>query len=248
VRRSIAVTFALAVALALPAAAQAGGDTVTFSQVDSADPVKPGDLVTYTVTVRTHSSYGDLPYLDISLSELKRDLPHTDLSEPVNNPYRSVTSSRGTCAIKNESNATECHLGAVPAGSSTTIKAVVEMNESMDQYANVVSNLGSYVTDIESTTVSVPPVLDGSKKIRLKGLPEGCAAGNFTLKAKSKGKHPKKISASLEGKKLKAKKGKKLKTEVPVADLPQGTLAELTLKATFLGKPQQKLIAVVQRC
>jgi hypothetical protein len=247
--RRVAVTFALVVALALPAAAQA--DDVVLSQSESADPVNPGALETYNVTVRNTSGFTLSNDFTVELAGFSRNGEHA-----VNNPYRTVTPTQGNCSISNTPNGggsfgykwTDCTLGALAPGATAKIKAVVEMHESMDHTVAVLQGATNTTPIAEPTTVIAPPVLDGSKKIRLKGLPEGCASDDFKLKAKSKGKRPKKITASLERKKLKSKKGKKLKADVAVSDLEQSSLNELTVKATFFGSPQQKLIATFQRC
>ena len=82
-------------ALALPAVAHADL-RVALSQRESADPVKPGDLETYTVSVRNVGS--DTLFSDFTV-ELAGFAP--DSSRAVNNPYRSVTPSQGSCVITN---------------------------------------------------------------------------------------------------------------------------------------------------
>lgn len=244
-RRWIAVAIAPAAALALPTAANAA---LVFSQTESADPVNKGDHETYTVSVQnTGSSVASAPQAFVggfSRNGFKA----------VNNPYVSVTPSQGSCTIDNAEPAGfksgYCTLGALGPGATATITAVVEMNESMDHSAGALPS-GTSDVSYEPTTVIAPPELKGSKKIHLKGLPEGCAPDDFKLKAKAKG--AKKIIASLKPlqypeEKLKAANGAKLSVNVPAADLDQSRISELRVKATFVGKPQQKRTATFQRC
>ena len=238
-------------ALALPAVAHADF-RVALSQRESADPVKPGDLETYTVSVRNVGS--DTLFSDFTV-ELAGFAP--DSSRAVNNPYRSVTPSQGSCVITNTDAAnpneygykwTDCTLGALAPGRTATIKAVVEMNESMDHWLDVLYGGAQYNFPVfETTTVSTPATVSGSPKIRVKGLPDGCVTDDFTLKARAKVGGVKKMVAALEGRKLDVVKAKKIKVDVPVGDLEPG-FHELKLSAKRERGSKLKAAVSFQRC
>ncbi|MGH2988693.1 MAG: hypothetical protein ACRDMA_02360 [Solirubrobacterales bacterium] len=243
-------TLCLAV-LAVPALAQADF-RVVLGQKESADPVRPGDLETYTVTVRNVGS--DTLFPDFTV-ELAGFAPGS--SRAVNNPYRSVTPSQGGCVITNTDAAnpgehgykwTDCTLGSLAPGKTATIKAVVEMNESMDHWVDVLYGGAQYNFPVfETTTVSTPATLSGSKKIRVKGLPDGCVRDDFELKVRAKASGVKKMVAALEGDKLDTVKAKRIKVDVPVADLEPG-FHELKLSAKREHGSKLKATVTFQRC
>jgi hypothetical protein len=249
--KTLAAVGALAIAmLALPALARA--DTrVVLSQKESADPVRPGDLETYDVSVRNVGS--DTLYPDFTV-ELAGFAPGS--SRVVNNPYRSVTPSQGSCVITNTDAAnpgeygykwTDCTLGSLAPGATARIKAVVEMNESMDHWVDVLHGAEYNFPVFETTIVSTPATLSGSKKIKVKGLPDGCVTDDFTIKARAKARDVKKMVASLEGHKLEVTKAKRLKAEVPAAELEYG-FYELKLSAKREAGAKLKSSVTFQHC
>ena len=58
---------------------------------------------------------------------------------------------------------------------------------------------GPLQVDTERTTVIHPPVLTGSPKIAIRGLPAGCASSDFKAKAKAKPRKVRSIAVSLSG-------------------------------------------------
>jgi Domain of unknown function DUF11 len=239
------------VALALPAVARADF-RVELSQTESADPVKPGDLETYTVTVRNVGS--DTLFPDFTV-ELAGFAPGS--SRAVDNPYRSATPSQGSCEITNTDAAnpgeygykwTDCTLGSLAPGRTATITAVVEMNESMDHHVDVLYGGAQYnFPVVETTTVSTPATVSGSRKIRIKGLPDGCVKDDFALKARAKTSGVKKMVAALEGHKLDVAKAKRIKVDVPVADLEPG-FHDVKLSAKRERGAKLKTTVTFQRC
>lgn len=251
-RNALLTLGALALAmLALPAFAQADF-RVALSQKESADPVKPGDLETYDVTVRNVGSDTLFPDFTVELSGFA-----PDSSRAVNNPYRSVTPSQGSCVITNTDASnpgeygykwTDCTLGALAPGATATIKAVVEMHESMDHWVDVLYGGAEYNFPVfETTTVSTPATVSGSRKIRVKGLPDGCVKDDFELNARAKTRGVKKMVAALEGHKLDVVKAKRIKVDVPVADLEPG-FHDLKLSAKREHGSKLKSTVTFQRC
>lgn len=149
-----------------------------------------------------------------------------------------------------------CNLPLAP-NESVQVYSTVQINESMDHNA-FVDGAGSAVV---TTLVDAPPVKSGSKKIKVKGLPDGCASSDFSLKAKARG--AKKIVATLRGplnadgkpedggfsdsRKLETAKGAKLKAPVDVGKL-ESAYYEIKLAAKYDGKPKQKASVLFQSC
>jgi hypothetical protein len=246
----MAVGILVVAMLALPAAASADV-TVHLSQRDSADPVQPGALVTYTVSVRNVGSDPTPPHFTVELAAFG-----IDSNKAVNNPYRSARSTKGTCEITNTDAAdpgsygykwVDCTIGVLAPGATATITAVVEMNESMDHDVGVLEGAEYTPLPRERTTVSTPATVRGSTKIKLKGLPQGCATGDFTLKAKAKPNDVKKMVAALEGKKLEVVKDDKLKATVPATELEYG-FHDLKLSAKRESGAKLKTAVTFQRC
>ena len=240
----------LVAALALPASANA--DTrVHLSQTESADLVKPGTLVTYTVTVRNVGT--DATPFDFTV-EMAGFAPDSDKS--VNNPYRSAKSTKGTCEITNTGSTApgehgykwvDCTIGVLAPGATATITAVVEMNETMDHRVDVLTGAQYNFPVSERTTVSTPAVLSGSTKIKVKKLPQGCVTDDFPLKAKARVDVVKKMVASLEGRKLEVVKDDKLKMTVPAADLESG-FYDVKLSAKLERGAKLKTTLTFQHC
>jgi hypothetical protein len=57
-------------------------------------------------------------------------------------------------------------------------------------------------------TVIVPPKVSGSPKVKLKGLPEGCVAGDVAIKAKAKSAKVKEIKGKLTGRNVSERLGR----------------------------------------
>jgi hypothetical protein len=92
-------------------------------------------------------------------------------------------------------------------GASAKVTATVEANETAVHSAILLPNAyeGGYYDDQNADnaahdriTVSVPPVVKGSKKVRIQGLPAGCVAGDFPLTVSTTAPGVKKIQASLD--------------------------------------------------
>ena len=256
---------ALVASLLVPASAHAVFD-MGVSQVASASVVPAGNLVTYTVTVRND---GEASPFDLHTTvEMVGFEPGG--SGAVNNPYVSVTTSRGFCVMGQigQYHDAQCDLGAMEEGATAEILATAQVNESMDHKAaffdpgcfglNELRGSCGYADQDSSdndssvlTIASVPPVVSGSKKIKIKGLPEGCATQDFSIKAKAKG-DVQKLSALLvsakqnEGvhEKLGKVNGKRLTATVPVGDLRPGFFYEIRIAS----QPGGKATATFQRC
>ena len=251
-----------ATALAFPVAASASFD-IAVTQTESADPVFPGDPVTYTATL-TNQGTDTFDAVGLDLYSLT---PGGSGAVPAN-PYRSVSQSRGACAIfpAGEYQQVLCSLGSLAPGESAQVSAVVEAHESMDHVAGLLrcefgpddsceATSDQDPADDDATdrlTVIVPPEVSGSPKVKLKGLPEGCVAGDVAIKAKAKSPKVKGIKAKLTGRnvseRLGRSSGNKLRFTLPGSELEQARIYELNVNVTRKGAPGLKRTVELQAC
>jgi hypothetical protein len=247
--------------LVLPAAASAAGD-VTIGQKPSADLIKPGAEVTIDITV---TGQGSVPSDagDVFVSMLST----SGHGQPADNPYRSIKSSQGTCEITSaEYQSALCSLGAVPAGVSVHVVAVIAVNQSMNHLAYVRSaGYQEYPDDNRGNNDSAaivhadkPPIVSGSKKLILKGLPAGCFSQDFSLLIVAKVPNVKKvIFFALPLDELgngngfrRAAKSSRLRVTVPVSKwVPDlGVQYDFKVKARRRGGPLLKTTVSFERC
>ena len=196
-RRTLTGLAALAAILAIPAAVHAEpSEDVTLSQTASAAVVEPGGSVTFTITVANN---GTEATENITISTI--GLRGYGLGSDT--PLQSFSASQGTCkdgsgpAFGSYYYGVDCETGPIAAGASARITAVFKVNESMNQLVSLVGGarerqLGTRVS------ADTPPVVTGSKQLKLTGLPTGCTTGDFTIRATTKAKGVKKMSATLE--------------------------------------------------
>lgn len=190
--------------LAVPAGAQASFD-LAISQTPSAHVVAPGGTVKISATVKNVGTEA-APEVDAELDSLAAH------GAGANNPYQSFTVSQGNCTIETGQafgftyHFLVCKLGELAPGASAQIEATVQINQTAVHSAVLLGGGGVGVltddnfndnTASDRITANAPPVVTGSKKIKLKGLPKGCASGDFTLTASSKAKGVKKMRVSL---------------------------------------------------
>jgi hypothetical protein len=135
--------------------------------------------------------------------------PSSDVAVP--NDYLSISASEGSCglgATNTGYGGATCSFGAIPAGGSISVQAVVQTDYSMDHRVALFDcdpkpNLygcNPREIDIENTVVIHPATLIGSEKIRIRGYPaDGCVTGAFTAKAKAKDPKVRSVSASIAG-------------------------------------------------
>ncbi len=249
-----------------PAAAQARID-LAVSATPSARIVGVGQPVSFDAAVANRGSE-TYEAVFVELSSLRGH------GQGANNPYTSVSSSQGTC--KDSSGSAYgyyyynwvCELGPLAPGASAAIKATVTVNESMNHFVTLIPNAyeGGYQDEDNSNnevtdriTASAPPSISGSKAIKLRGLPQGCAPGDFTLRASTKAPGVKKMSASME---LgfdeegvghfwqKVVRGTKLVAKVPVSRLAVelGKSYTLHVKAKRGGGRKLETIVVLKPC
>ena len=195
------IAAALTAVLALPAVAQASRD-LAVSQTASASLVKPGERVTITATVSNQGTEAEDAF--VSISSLRSQ------ARAANNPYQSFSSSQGACV--DESGVAygmlyhflTCTLGTLAPGATAQVIANVIVNDSAVHSVALLPNAyeGGYTDGDNSNngafnriTVSIPPTLSGSKKIKLLGLPQGCVPGDFTLTVVPKVTRVKKVAA-----------------------------------------------------
>jgi hypothetical protein len=88
------------------------------------------------------------------------------------------------------------------------LAATVKVNESMNHFAALLPdaysggfNDGHNLNNeaVDRISASTPPTLSGSRKIKLRGIPTGCATGDFTLRASTKVRGVKKWPPSVVG-------------------------------------------------
>lgn len=236
----------------MPVAAQGATFDFGVTQTQSANVVAKGSLVTFTVDVRNLGTVEDEAVF-IELGSL------VDHGRAADTPYQSFTTSQGTCADRSSEaygmiyHFIVCELGPLAPGASARITAVAQVNQSANFSAILLPNAyeGGYLDGNNSNnaaggrvTASVPPTVVGSKKIKVSGLPAGCAAGDFTIHAVAKAKKIKKMIASFltwngsEGESWKrTASGKRLSAKIPVSQLSNefGRFYKLTIKAKIRG-------------
>ncbi len=197
--RAAMVTATVLIAFASPASAS---DIFTIDEVDSPDPVPRGQTVTDTFTItNSEPGCGDCGgnyAFDMLLLRSK-----SDASVP--NPFLTVTSSYGSCSIDPVDSygyhSAICNLGArqnIPQ--TVTVVATIEANESFDNYAGFLET-GEPIGIVSNalTQVIYPPAISGSGKIRLKGVPQGCATDDFKVKARARAGDIGRFTAILAG-------------------------------------------------
>jgi hypothetical protein len=236
--------------LVLPAVAHADGD-ITISQKASANVVEPGKEVTIDITVTglgsVQSDAGDVVVDMLSTS---------GHGQPADNPYQSVKASQGSCKV----------TSAVAPGQSVHIIAVITVRQSMNHLGYVASEgSGEYPDENRGNNDSAvtvyadkPPAVSGSKKLVLKGLPNGCFSEDFSLLIVAKAPNVKKVTffalpidefGNGNGFQRKAK-GNRLRVTVPVSKfVPDlGVQYDFKVKAKFRGRPPLKATVTFERC
>jgi hypothetical protein len=262
--RIVVATVAFLAALALPAAAHASYD-LAVSQTQSATVIDKGGLVTFNAEVRNKGTV-DSENVYLELDSLAGHGRGAD------DPYQSFSTSQGTCADKSAPafgtvyHFIVCELGPLAVGASAKITAVVQANQSAHYFAYLLPTPyeGGYQDGDNSdnaasgrVTVSTPPLVTGSKKIKISGLPKGCATGDFTLRAAAKISGVKKMKASLfyfvNGNGVtfqKAASGDHLTAKVPVSKLSNelGLFYKLVIKAKLGGGKHLTATVTFQPC
>ncbi len=206
-RRLLApLVLCLVAAAALPSSAAARETyDLAISQTVGAHVVKPGQHVPVAVTVANHGSVAEEAFFEIDSLRAH--------GKGADNPYSEISSSQGTCE-NTTSHAygyvyqfVVCSLGMLAPGATAKVTATVEANETAVHSAILLPNAyeGGYYDDqsgdnaaYDRITVSVPPVVKGSKKVRIQGLPGGCVAGDFPLTISTTAPGVKKVQASLD--------------------------------------------------
>jgi Domain of unknown function DUF11 len=249
--------------LALPAAAHAAGD-VAIGQRPSSDVIKPGGTVTIDITVTglgsVQSSGGDVFVSMLSTS---------GHGLPADNPYQSIKSSQGACkdtSEPEEAHSALCSLGAVPPGVSVHIVAEITVRQSMNHLAYVrAEGYRTYFDENARNNESAvtvyadkPPIVSGSKKLVLKGLPNGCFSKNFKLLIVARARNIKKviffalpIDEFGNGNGFRrAAKSSRLRVTVPVSKfVPDlGVQYDFKVKARPRGRPPLKATVSFERC
>lgn len=235
--------------LSLPAAAQASFD-LAITQTVSAHQVAPGAALKISATVTNVGSEA-APEVAAELDSLAAH------GAGANNPYRSASSSRGPCKLEVGQaygytyHFAVCELGELAPGASVQIEATVEIDQTAVHSAVLLGRGAEGVLtddDFQSNrasdriTVNSPPVVAGSKKIRISGLPKGCASEDFTLVASSSARGVKKMRVSLflgfndegeGGEFQKTVRGHRVATRVPVSriEFELGKVYTLKVKA-----------------
>ena len=196
--RFLVAAISAAAVLALPAVAQAS-EEFSVSAQPSASAVPKGGTVTMTVTVANKGT--EPPFMGALYVDLSSLSGH---GQPAANPVQSIRTSQGSCGAGEATTYQEqiCSLGVLAPGATATIVEVIQVNQTMNHMVALLRSPfeGEFAdTDRSNNTVfvqvtaSTPPLLTGSKKIALAGLPTGCAPGDFTLQVKPQIPNVKKI-------------------------------------------------------
>jgi hypothetical protein len=242
----IAIGALLAGCAVLPGIAWAAPD-LSITQTQSATIVAKGTQVTFTATIKNVGTE-TFPATFAELSSLSGHGRGAD------DPYVSFSTSQGSCADGSGPaygtiyHFIVCELGSLAPGASASITGTVQANQSANYFANLLPNAheGGYLDNDNSNnsafgrvTVSVPPVIGGSKKIKVTGLPQGCAAGDFTFQAVATAPGVKKMKASIfipgpeGGIWSKKSRGNRLTATVPASHLSDelGLVYKMVIKA-----------------
>jgi Domain of unknown function DUF11 len=256
---------ALAAGLVVPAAAHAASD-IGISETASSTKVKPGTPVTVNVTATNlgdQASPTDSVYLDI--------FSWGAHGRPTDNPYQSVAASQGSCNIKpvGEYQDINCNLGPLSPGASAQITAVVQANETADHFTQLLGEnytTSAYGDDNASnnkartTIYAASPVVTGSKKLKISGLPDVCASEDFNLQVKANTTRLKKLVASASlgvddhGIGIELRKTvhrKRLTARVPVSRMAEYVLGkeyELKIEARRRGGGKLKATVKFEHC
>ena len=160
---------------------------VAISQSESPDPVPQGGNVTSTILVSN-------PGAAVTGVQLQLGLTRAGQAAGAKDSYLSITPSVGSCTVSGTGNAGACSLGDMAPGAVVGITAVIKTNESFDQTVRAFRCFDAVCDFPEELGVSVgtahviiPPVISGSSKIKVNGLPSSCTSSKFTAKAKAKG-------------------------------------------------------------
>jgi hypothetical protein len=131
------------------------------------------------------------------------------------------------------------------------------MNESMTH--SVYLAPAGTGADSEDTSVYYEPELSGSKKIKLRGLPDGCATRDFTVRARVQVANVRRVTATLSspqtewggrlggGRKREQVRDDQLNFEVPAETLKDAHY-DLKFVATRKGAPNLKRTVEFQVC
>lgn len=187
----------------MPAVARASED-FSVSVQPSASAVPKGSTVTMTVTVKNKGT--EPPFMGALYVDLSSLSGH---GQPADNPVQSINPSQGSCSAGEATTYQEqiCSVGPLAPGATATIVEVIQVNQTMNHMVALLRNPfeGEFAdadrsdnTAFVQVTASSAPVLTGSKKIALKGLPSGCAPGDFTLQIKPHIPNVKKIIVFLD--------------------------------------------------
>jgi hypothetical protein len=185
-------------ALACAPAALASEDV---TQRDSADPVAPGTTVSYTMAVTNTTGAPERLWLGTLLTRY-----HSDAA--VDDPYLSIQSSQGSCAIAPLDAygyaSANCDLGTLAPGATVTVVDSVRADFSLEHLAstgdcdpNLCGSTGPLSS--EATFVIHPPAVSGSRKLHFSGVPTPCADRDFVLRVKASGHGVRRMTASLSG-------------------------------------------------
>lgn len=187
--RFLVAAIAVCAGLAMPAIARASEDFSVSAQ-PSAPAVDKGSTVTMTVTVKNKGT--EPPFMGALYVDMSSLSGH---GQPAADPVESIKTSQGSCSAGEAVTYQEqiCSLGSLAPGATATIVEVIQVNQTMNHMVALLRSPyeGEFAdadrsdnTVFVQVTASAPPVLTGSKKIGLKGLPTGCAPGDFTLQVK----------------------------------------------------------------
>jgi hypothetical protein len=233
--------------------------------------VNRGENVAYVVTVTNIGS-------ETEYAELSTLITRSNGGVSVPNPYVSFSFSKGPChedpfpSPNGTYQGLQCDPVPFAPGETARLDAQIQANESMTHmvtYFPCSQFDGEIVCDrfpgpshSETTSVIYPPEITGSKKLRLRGLPEGCVPGDLELTARTS-VEVRKLTASISfphtewggrpdgsyrAGKIDQTEGNRLEVKIADGRLSEGNFYELKFVATRKGAPKLKRTVEFQVC
>lgn len=199
IRRCAGATLVAVAALIVLAAPAVANEEFTISGPASTPAVAQGATATHTFTLTDTPRFACAPVCD---EPIKLELVlsrHATYSKASIDQFLSVSTPFGPCTLGVDAGypAAFCDLGTRGTfPPMLQVVATIKADESFDDTA-VFSQVA--VHPAIATEVVRAPVITGSKKIVLSGLPKACAPGDLTVKARIKATNIARIAASLTG-------------------------------------------------
>lgn len=238
------------------ASAQASGD-LAVKQSASSTKVEKGGTVAITVTVKNDGSEAVPTGTGVEMAGL-------NAGEKVSkNPYVLVAPSQGTCTAVESSKSIEfCSIGELAPGATMHITVVARMEETMThnvglafvgengQPSNTPYHDSVFANDIGIMKIAATsrPIVTGSPKIHLPGLPKSCVSGNLKLQVVVGVPKVLEVSASLKPWRKSSRGSNQLRATVPVPRSHHTKPFKLKIKVRLRGGGKLERTVEFRRC